>query len=295
MIISVASGKGGTGKTLFSVNLFKTIQESNIPVSIVDLDVEEPNSGYFLDYEQIEKTLYMTFPIVDNDKCVSCGACANVCNFNAIVVLPHRVYINKNLCHACYRCKLNCMYDAFNSMEDEIGVLSYSTDNRSDTVEFAKGTLKEGSMHSKDLITQVKDFMKQSVSTNKEHIIIQDCPPGVSCNMTEAVKGSDVVILVTEPTPFGLHDLELAVDTVRKMGLKFFVLINKSDDNDRIIEEYCEKESVNIIDKVPYSEEVCSLYASGRASYSIDWYSNILKNITDKLISNKELKWHEKY
>ncbi len=286
MIISIASGKGGTGKTLFSVNLFLNLLKNKDNVTLVDLDVEEPNCDYLFDANiNNNETLYVSLPVIDEDKCKLCRSCEEVCNFSAVVVLPKKIYINKNLCHSCLRCKYHCMYDAIHEEKYEIGRLSYEHNKNNNQLLFAKGILKEGTIQSKELITQVKQFVMDSYNTND--LIIQDCPPGVSCNMTEAVKHSDVVILITEPTPFGLHDLELAVETVRKMKLKHYVLINKSDEQDYIIENYCDKENVEIIGKIPFSKEIYSSYAQGKNSTSIKWYNEIIKSISDKLMSQK--------
>lgn len=286
MIISIASGKGGTGKTLFSVNLFLNLEKNKEKVLLVDLDVEEPNCSYLMNIDSLNKEkVFISFPKIDSDKCILCKTCSMVCNFNAVIVLPKSIYISKNLCHSCNRCKFNCISNAITEEDYEIGDINYSYSNNNIT--FVNGMLKEGVIHSKDLISKVKKFVDDKLDCKNDKIIIQDCPPGISCNMTEAVKGSDIVILVTEPTPFGLHDLKLAVETVKKMKIEFFVLINKAEENNYIIEDYCEKENIKIIGKIPYSEEVCSLYAEGKSSYSIEWYSNIIDSISDKLLSKK--------
>lgn len=288
MIVSVASGKGGTGKTLFSVNLFSHLRKNKKDVLLVDLDVEEPNCSYLMDINSLNKEkVLISFPNIDDAKCVRCNVCSKVCNFGAVVVLPDRIYIDENLCHSCNRCKFNCTSKAISDVYCEIGDIDYS--NRADNKElvFVKGTLKEGITHSNSLISKVKKFVDDNLNYENNKMIIQDCPPGVSCSLTEAVKGSDVVILVTEPNPFGLHDLKLAVETIRKMKLELFVLINKSDENDFIIEDYCGKEHAEIIGKIPYSEEVSSLYAEGKSSGSIEWYADIIRSISDKLLSQK--------
>jgi MinD superfamily P-loop ATPase len=286
LVVSIASGKGGTGKTLFSVNLFNKLKEKNHNPTLLDLDVEEPNCDYLLDISiDKEDRVNITFPVIDDDKCKLCKSCYRVCNFNAVVVLPNRIYISESLCHSCERCIYNCMYNAIDKKEVHIGDLSYAYYSGSDDLMFCKGTLKEGRIQSKEMISKVKKYAKGKMGKN--NLIIQDCPPGVSCNMTEAVKGSDIVVLVTEPTPFGLHDLELAVETVRKMNIKFYILINKSDDNDYIIEDYCSKEKVNIIGKIPYSEEIYSLYAQGMSSNSIIWFNDNMEKITETLLLSK--------
>lgn len=290
MVISIASGKGGTGKTLLSVNLFIRMLRHKNNVTLIDLDVEEPNCDYLFNTDITnEKTIYISLPVIDNAKCKLCRSCEQVCNFNAIVVLSKKVYINKNLCHSCLRCKYHCMYNAIYEERYEIGKLNYKYNTNDNTsLFFAKGTLKEGTIQSKYLISGVKSFVEEDNSKNKNTIVIQDCPPGVSCNMTEAVKNSDIVILVTEPTPFGLHDLKLAVETVKKMRLKHYVLINKSDENDYIIENYCGKEQVEIIGKIPFSKEIYSLYAQGKNSMSIEWYDNLINSISDRLLIHQD-------
>ncbi len=288
LIISVASGKGGTGKTFISVNLFLKFKERGYNPILLDLDVEEPNCDYLLDFDIYkEEQVNITFPLIEESKCTLCKMCSVVCNFNAVVVLPNSIYISESLCHSCDRCIYHCMYNAISKKNVDIGSIAYSYYLGNKGLMFCKGTLKEGTIQSKELISKTKKHVDKEIVSQKDSILIQDCPPGVSCNMTEAIRGSDIVILVTEPTPFGLHDLKLAVETVKKMGIPFLVLINKSDNKDYIIEDYCNEEKINVIGKIPFSEKIYSLYAQGKPSNNIDWLNDKLEKISYRLILNK--------
>ena len=251
MIISIASGKGGTGKTTVAVNLALSLNN----VQLLDCDVEEPNVGIFIKPEILkEKTVYLPLPEIDYDKCNFCGECASACNFNAIAVLKNKVLVFPELCHGCGVCKLVCKKNAIQEKNREIGVVRKGNAGE---IDYADGVLKVGEAIAPPLIRGVK----KEINPNKTVII--DASPGVSCPVVEALSDSDYCILVTEPTPFGLYDLKLAVGVLRKMSIPFGVVINRDGIGDKKVEKYCEKEKIRIMMKIPMSKDIATLYSKG--------------------------------
>jgi MinD superfamily P-loop ATPase len=257
MIISIASGKGGTGKTTVAVNLALSLKN----VQFLDCDVEEPNAHIFLKPKITgEKKSVVPVPEVDEAKCDYCGKCREACAFNAIAVLPASdgkkgsVLVFPNLCHGCGACSLLCPKGAIKEVEKEIGVIE--TGEKGNML-FVHGRLNVGEAMSPPLIRQVKKRI------NPSKIVIIDAPPGTSCPVITAIKGSDFCVLVTEPTPFGLNDLILAVEVLRKIGIPFGVVINRADIGDGKVEDYCEKENIPILMKIPFNKEIAVSYSEG--------------------------------
>jgi len=257
MIISVASGKGGTGKTTVAVNLALSLRN----VQFFDCDVEEPNAHIFLKpvIKEQEKA-YIPVPEIDVSKCNYCGKCAQVCVYNAIAVLPSsdgkkgNSLIFPNLCHGCGACSALCPVNAIKEVNREIGVVE---EGSCGDIEFIHGKLNVGEAMSPPLIRQVKGHI------NHEKNVIIDAPPGTSCPVIASIKDSEYSILVTEPTPFGLNDLILAVEVLRKLKIPFGVVINRADlGNDRT-EDYCRKENISILMKIPFSREIAMAYSQG--------------------------------
>ena len=256
MIISVASGKGGTGKTLVATSLAISLNDRD-GVQLLDCDVEEPNAHIFLK-PVIAGSISVSIPIpkVDEDKCTYCGKCAQVCAYHAIAVFGKHVLTFPQLCHGCGACSYLCPEKAIAEEEKEMGVVEWG---HSQGVEFAHGKLTIGEAMPSPVIRRVKEC------ANHAGTVIVDIPPGTSCPVVEAVKGSDFCLLVTEPTPFGLNDLILAVETVRELSIPCSVVLNRSGIGDSGVQEYCEKENIPILLTIPLNTEIARLYSRGVA------------------------------
>jgi MinD superfamily P-loop ATPase len=256
MIISVASGKGGTGKTTVATNLALFLASGKSQsIQFMDCDVEEPNAHIFLK-PKIERSrpISLLVPHVDQKKCTFCGECAKVCAYNAIVVLKKEVLTFPELCHGCGGCILLCPERAISEKEKEIGVLE---EGSADSIRFVQGRLNVGEPMATPLIRSLKK------KVNPNGITIIDVPPGTSCPVIESVHRSDFCILVTEPTPFGLNDLQLAVEVMRKLKIDCGVVINRANIGDNKVKEYCQKESIPIMAEIPYDRNIAILYSSG--------------------------------
>lgn len=266
MRIAVASGKGGTGKTTIAVSLALSALGN---VQLLDCDVEEPNAGIFLAQRDIsESPITVPVPVVDETKCVACGACASFCEFNAIVYIATTVMVFPELCHSCGGCALVCPSKAIHEELSAIGTLTTSEALRDglSPLDFYQGLLTIGKAMSPPVIRAVKDraIKDHAVKDSADCFTIIDAPPGTSCPMGTAVTGADYVILVTEPTPFGLHDLDLAVKTVRKMGILFGVIINRSDSGDDRVVDYCARETIRIFMQIPEDRRIARGYSEGK-------------------------------
>jgi MinD superfamily P-loop ATPase len=255
MILSVASGKGGTGKTTVAVNLALSL-ESSRSVQFLDCDVEEPNAHFFLK-PQIHQSqpVFLPIPEILEEKCTYCGKCAEVCAYNALAVLKDTVLVFPELCHGCGGCSLLCPEQAIKEKGQRIGVMEFGAANG---LQFIHGKLDIGQAMSPPLIREVKKYM------NLTRTIIIDAPPGTSCPVVESVKGSDVSLLVTEPTPFGLNDLRLAVETLRELRIPFGVILNRADIGDRQVHDYCLKENIPVLMTIPADRNIAVAYSKGK-------------------------------
>jgi MinD superfamily P-loop ATPase len=257
MVISVASGKGGTGKTTIAINMALSAEN----VQFLDCDVEEPNAHIFLQPRIASKEIsYIPVPRIDLSKCTYCGKCAKICVYNAIAIIPPRdekkgsSLVFEQLCHGCGACSALCPEAAIKEIDREIGVVELGDCNN---IKFVHGKLNIGEAMSPPLIRQVKSHIKP------DKTVIIDAPPGTSCPVVASVKDSDYVVLVSEPTPFGLNDLVLAVEVIRKLGIPFGVVINRADLGDDKTEEYCRKEGINILMRIPFKKEIAMAYSKG--------------------------------
>lgn len=285
MIISVASGKGGTGKTTIAVNLALSLNN----VQLIDCDVEEPNAALFLNPEFTEKiSAVIPVPVIDKDKCSYCGKCREVCEYNAIAVIS-RTDKNKggilffpNLCHGCGACHYLCPQKAITETNREIGVIELG---QTENVQFVHGKLNIGEAMAPPVIRQVKHYI------NPTRTVIIDAPPGTSCPVITAVQGTDFCLLVTEPTPFGLNDLQLAVEAMRKLNIPFGVVINRCDLGDLKTENYCIEQGIPILMRIPFSEKIAKSYSQGESivnvfpEYRVQ-FSELLIKIKDLLEKN---------
>ncbi len=280
MILSVASGKGGTGKTTVAVNLALSLA-GNQPVQFLDCDVEEPNAHFFLKPEITSRQeVSLPIPEISEDKCTFCGQCAEVCAYNAIAVLKDNVLVFPELCHGCGGCSLLCPEKAIHEKGQRIGDIEFGTAN---DIQFIHGKLDIGQAMSPPLIREVKKH-KNSIRT-----IIIDAPPGTSCPVVESIKGSDFSLLVTEPTPFGLNDLRLSVDTLREMNLPFGVVINRSDIGDRKVEDYCLKENIPVLMTIPTDRDIAVAYSKGKTIIEIKpEYKAKFRQLFDKILTLKK-------
>ena len=252
MIIAVASGKGGTGKTTIATNLAKSVGDG---AQLIDCDVEEPNSHLFLN-PKIEKSeeVCVPRPKVDLDKCTYCGDCAKICRFSAIVVVKKHVLVFPELCHGCGGCRKVCPEEAISEIPNSIGMLEQG---ESHSLSFIHGRLEVGEAMSPPLIKAARALAQVN------GVVIIDSPPGTSCPVIASIKGSDFCVLVTEPTPFGLNDLELAVEVVFELKIPAGVVINRSDIGDLAVKEFCERRSIPILMEIPEDRQIAEAYSRG--------------------------------
>jgi MinD superfamily P-loop ATPase len=253
MIISIASGKGGTGKTTVAVNLALSLL--NKEVQYMDCDVEEPNAHLFLK-PSIQRVTSVGIPVprLDETKCTSCGKCAKVCEYHAIALIVKTVLVFDEMCHGCGACSYLCPERAILEVEREIGIVQEGCANG---ISFINGILNIGEPMASPLIRKVKEGIQ------KDKIVILDAPPGTSCPVIETVKGSDFCLLVTEPTPFGLNDLELAVGMLETLGIAKGVVINKADIGDRGIWDYCKMKGIPVLMEIPMDRKIAESYSKG--------------------------------
>ncbi|MFW6101614.1 MAG: P-loop NTPase [Bacteroidota bacterium] len=261
MKIAIASGKGGTGKTTLATNLAVLCSSGSQNRSTVlsDLDVEEPNSGIFLKGETLhQQKITKEIPEWRPDKCTFCNRCKEVCNFNAVAVLPQSVLIFPELCHSCYACVGLCPEDALIMKTHPIGELKHYKVNHLD---FIEGKLNIGEQQAVPLISKTADYTRQNFPEHS--MFFYDAPPGTSCPVVESVKETDFVILVAEPTPFGLHDLKLSVKTMRKIGKVFGIVINRLGLGNDHIEQFCKEEKIDVLGRIPNMPEIAKKYSRG--------------------------------
>lgn len=252
MIVSIASGKGGTGKTLVATSLALSLEGQ---VQLLDCDVEEPNDHVFLKpVFTARESVYIPVPSVDEDKCTLCGLCSEVCAFHAIAALKSKVLVFPELCHGCGACSHLCPEDAISEVGREIGVVEIGFSYR---LRFAQGKLNVGEAMPTPVIRKLKEHI------DPESTVLIDVSPGTSCPVVESIRGSDFCLLVTEPTPFGLNDLILAVEVARKVEVPCGVVLNRAGVGDTGVEEYCSSQGIPILLTIPLDARIAQHYSNG--------------------------------
>lgn len=256
MIISVASGKGGTGKTTVATNMASAIagaEESG--VQLLDCDVEEPNAHLFLHPEiDFTRDVNLEVPEIDMDKCSLCKKCMEICRFRAITVVGEMVLTFPELCHSCGGCFEVCPEDAVMDGKRLVGKIETG---KAGKIDFIHGRLRVGEAMSPPLINIVRSYIKPDM------INIIDAPPGTSCPVVAATKNADFVLMVTEPTPFGLHDLKLAVEAIRLLGIPHGLVINRADSGFKDVHAYAREENINVMMEIPFSRDMAMAYSKG--------------------------------
>jgi len=268
LIISIASGKGGTGKTTIAVNLALSMDSK---VQLLDCDVEEPNAHLFIRPVFHESKIATTpVPEVDEEKCTQCGKCADICQFKSIVVIGKTVLIFPELCHSCGGCLEVCPEGAITETGRELGVIEKGSRNG---MEFIHGRLRVGEAMSPPLIRQVRSM------TNPDRLTIIDAPPGTSCPVIMSMKDAHFVLLVTEPTPFGLHDLKLAFEAVKILDIPCGLVINRSDIGDDAVRDYALQENLPVLMEIPFDRQIAESYSKGDVLVEIrpEWKDKFLE------------------
>lgn len=268
MIISVASGKGGTGKTTVATNLAMSLGSK---VQFLDCDVEEPNAHLFIHPEWEEtKTITTPVPQVDERKCSLCGKCSEICQFKAIVVIGDTVLPFHELCHSCGGCMEVCPEKAITETGRELGIIERGYRNG---IKFIHGKLRIGEAMSPPLIRKVRSLARP------DQLTIIDAPPGTSCPVIASMEGADFVLLVTEPTPFGLHDLELALEAVKVLGIPCGLVINRSDIGDTQVKDYATRQSLPILMEIPFDRRIAEAYSRGEVLVEVmpEWKEGFLE------------------
>jgi len=251
----VASGKGGTGKTTVATNLAVVATAAGHKVHLCDCDVEEPNAHLFVSPEIVHRQdVTVSLPVVNANLCEHCGTCAEICEFNAIAAMPQRTIVFEDLCHACGGCRLVCPCEAITDTAKRVGVLETGTAHG---FRFSHGRLDVGQVRVPPVIEAVLDLQQS------DEFVIRDAPPGVTCPTVAALRGADYAMLVTEPTPFGLHDLMAAVDLVRAMDLPCGVVVNRDGVGDDRVTRFCADEGIALLPGIPFRLDVAQAVSRG--------------------------------
>lgn len=263
MKIAIASGKGGTGKTTLSTNLSSFLSETKRTI-LIDLDVEEPNSGLFISGKLIKsENKFKMIPEWINNDCQLCANCQKVCNFNAVMKLGEGIMVFPELCHGCYACSELCPTNSLPMKPKKMGELKHF---QLKNLDFIESKLIIGEEQAVPLIKQTLEYVDKKFPKN-DIVKIYDSPPGTSCPVIESTKDADLILLVTEPTPFGLHDLKLAVETMEELKKDFGVVINRFGIGDDKVISYCENNNIPIIARIPNDRKITDLYSDGKLLY----------------------------
>jgi MinD superfamily P-loop ATPase len=249
--VCILSGKGGTGKTTVSVNLAVMLK-----TDYIDCDVEEPNGFLFLKPGQvIKEDVPVDYPLFNKERCTLCGNCANICEYHALANTKKSILLFPELCHGCHACELVCGPKAISYGQRMVGVIERGEANG---IHCERGVLNVGEHMAVPVIRRLLAEMKPA-----KHRIL-DCSPGTSCNVTTTLKHADAAVVITEPTVFGLHDMELAIELLQKRRIPFGVVVNKSDGADQLIERYCRAHSISLFGRIPFSRDAAQVYSQGK-------------------------------
>jgi len=273
MRIAIASGKGGTGKTTVSVNLARTM---GVTVQLLDCDVEEPNAHLFLVGDKVkEEIVTIPIPQVDEALCDGCGECSKFCEYSAIITIGKTPLIFPEMCHGCGGCTRVCPPKAISEVGRRIGVVETT---RSENITLIGGRLDVGVAMAPPLIRAVKERLQNNMPA------VLDAPPGTSCPVIAAIRDADLVLLITEPTPFGLNDLSLAVDMVRELKIPFGVIVNRMGSGDDRVHRYCEKEGITILLEIPDDRKIAESYSRGILMVdALPEYRNLFQRLISKI------------
>lgn len=270
------SGKGGTGKTTVSTNLALALK-----ANYIDCDVEEPNGFLFLKPEIKEtKSVLVEYPVIDDRKCTSCGACTEICQFNALAKVKDDIMLFEKLCHSCGACELVCKYGAISYKKRETGKIEKGI---SEDINCSRGILN---ISEPMAVPIIKELLKEL----PDEINLIDCPPGTSCNVVNALKYADGAILVTEPSEFGMHDMKMAEELVKIFNIPYGIVINKDDGKDNIVKKYCRENDVQLIGSIPYNKNTAVLYSNGEILYNDLNHKDIFDELCAK--TKEVLKWN---
>jgi len=273
MRIAIASGKGGTGKTTVSVNLARTM---GVTVQLLDCDVEEPNAHLFLVGDKVkEEIVTIPIPQVDEALCDGCGECSKFCEYSAIITIGKTPLIFPEMCHGCGGCTRVCPPKAISEVGRRIGVVETT---RSENITLIGGRLDVGVAMAPPLIRAVKERLQNNMPA------VLDAPPVTSCPVIAAIRDADLVLLITEPTPFGLNDLSLAVDMVRELKIPFGVIVNRMGSGDDRVHRYCEKEGITILLEIPDDRKIAESYSRGILMVdALPEYRNLFQRLISKI------------
>ncbi len=281
LTISVAAGKGGTGKTLVATSLAVALNRRwPGQVQLLDCDVEEPNADILLHPELPDsEPVFIKVPEVDMSVCIRCGKCAEACQFSAIAVIHQAVLTFPELCSGCGACAYVCPVDAITEINRNVG--SVAMGRTPEGIQFVQGRVNVGDQRATPVTKAVRKHIADDL------ISILDAPPGTACPMQETIEGSDYCILVTEPTPFGLENLKEAMATCRRMNVPYGVVINRDGIGDRGVEEYCDREGVQILMRIPQQREVAEAYSRGETlAHSFTEWVEPLQRMYDYIIAS---------
>ncbi len=271
--LAIASGKGGTGKTTLAVNLARM---AGVEVQLLDCDVEEPNAHLFLECGPCRsEPVAIRVPQVDMSRCDGCGECSRLCQFHAIVTINGKPLVFHEMCHGCGGCEKVCPRQAIREIDQRIGAIETAP---AGNISLIQGRLDIGVAMAPPLIRAVKARLRSDLPA------IIDAPPGTSCPVVTTLRGVDYVLLITEPTPFGLHDLALAVEMVRELRLPFGVVVNRMGVGDRRVHEYCQAEGIPVLLEIPDDRRIAEAYSRGSLIVdALPEYRGLFRSLLEKI------------